>query len=195
MFRVVILAAVVFSFGLGCAVRAQDAMAGKAQEIASALDKTKYKKKDKPNFSIEIYIDVKNEPVLKGTAAEYAGEYASDDSDRCLSLSVAPNGEVTGIGRDTSPFDDARSLNFTLHDARIDGAVLSAVKVYENGETRKFQAVFVNRTVSAGKNASDIETSNISYGLGFLEGGSPAISGVTAAGDKTWTNRVFLARQ
>lgn len=194
MFRVMVLAVVVFCFGIGCSVRAQDAMAGKAQELASALDKTKYKKKDKPNLSIEIYVDVKNEPALKGSPAEYAGEYASEDSDRCLSLSVGPNGEVTGIGRDSSPFDDGRSFNFTLHDAHIDGAVLTAVKVYENGETRKFQAVFVNRTVSAGKNAGEIQTSNISYGIGFLEGGQPAIAG-TGTGDMTLSNRVFLARQ
>jgi hypothetical protein len=193
MSRILLIAAALICLGLSGAVLAQDA-GTQARQLAAALDKTKYKKKDKPNVSIEIYIDIKNEPVAKSSPAEYSGDYASEDSIYRLTISVGPNGEVTGSGRDAISFDRSRSSNFILKDARIDGAVLNAVKVYESGDTRKFAAVFVNRTVSTGRNANEIESRDTRYGLGFIEEGTP----VVAAGineNSSWSNRIFLERR
>ena len=193
MSRILLIAAALICLGLSGAVLAQDA-GTQARQLAAALDKTKYKKKDKPNVSIEIYIDIKNEPVTKSSPAEYSGEYASEDSIYRLTINVGPNGEVTGSGRDAISFDRSRSSNFILKDARIDGAVLNAVKVYESGDTRKFAAVFVNRTVSTGRNANEIESRDTRYGLGFIEEGTP----VVAAGineNSSWSNRIFLERR
>ena len=39
---------------------AQDSSA-RTRELTAALDKTKYKKKEKANVTVEVYIDIKNE--------------------------------------------------------------------------------------------------------------------------------------
>src|SRR5688572_28573936 len=167
-------------------VYAQDAGA-RARELASALDKTKYKKKEKPMVTVEFYIDIKNEPVVRDVAS-YAGNYASEDSESNLSLQVNAGG-VSGTGRDW--FGESQR-SFTLKDALISGAVLTGTKVYENGEQQKFEAVFVNVTVSNGKNENDINTRDTKFGLGFIQSAS---SVDPHKGTQTWTNRVFLERR
>lgn len=67
-----------------------------------------------------------------------------------------------------------------LKDAPIKGALLTATKVFENGETVKFEAVFNNRTVSRGKNPNSIESRETKFGLGFIQSHSE------------WITRVFL---
>jgi hypothetical protein len=163
-------------------VHAQDAR--RAQELATALDKNKYKKKEKANISIEFYIDIKNEPALR-SASEYAGKYEADDQGYSLDLQFH-SGTITGSGTDII---GNREANYTLKDAAINGAVLTATKVYSNGEQRPFEAVFVNRTVSTGKNSSQIESQDTKFGLGFIQTASASDA------DSTWTNRVFLARR
>jgi hypothetical protein len=39
-----------------------------------------------------------------------------------------------------------RGRTFTLENAKIDGALLTASKVYQDGATEKFEGVFLNRT-------------------------------------------------
>lgn len=158
------------------AVHAQDAQT-KTSELTAALGKTKYKKKEKKNISIEIYIDIKSEAVVKSDAREYSGVYEAE-SDYRLELRVSGGGKIEGNGYDS--FSNSKRQNFTLKDARIEGALLTATKVYENGETLKFEAVFNNRTVQTGKNPNQIENRETKYGLGFIQ----------SNGD--WTNRVFL---
>jgi hypothetical protein len=80
MLRISLLIAVIFFVGLSAEVYAQDS---RTQELAAALDKTKYKKKEKKNISIEFYIDIKNEAVVRAPA-DYAGSYDSDDSGNTL---------------------------------------------------------------------------------------------------------------
>jgi hypothetical protein len=190
MFRTTLLTVIaVFIFGLGVVVSAQQ-VDQRTQSLVAALDKTKYKKKEKKGLSIEFYIDVKNKPALRSTPSEYSGVYF-DDQHR-LELKVDANGSVTGSGFD-APYDGAGIAKFTLRDARVEGALLGGVKVYENGETRKFEAVFVDRTVSSGKNANDIDTSETRFGIGWLEGGSVVSPGTGQMND--WTNRIFLERR
>jgi hypothetical protein len=193
MSRILLIAFALICVGLSGAVLAQNA-SPQASQLAAALDKTKYKKKEKANISIEIYIDVKNEPAAKGSPAEYAGEYASEDSNYRLTISVGPKGEVTGSGRDAASFDRERSLNYVLQEAHIDGAMLNALKVYENGETRRFAAVFVNRTVSIGKNANAIQSRDTRFGLGFIEDGSTVLA-ASLNENNSGLNRVFLERR
>jgi hypothetical protein len=69
---------------------------------------------------------------------------------------------------------------FALRDARISGALLTGSKVYENGSTVPFEALFTNRTVSQGKNANEITSRETLFGLGFIQS------------EGQWTNRVFL---
>ena len=178
MFKTSLLVAVLVCMGFAGGIYAQNA-GPQAQQLAAALDKTKYKKKEKRNISIEVYVDVKNEPVVKN-AAEYSGLYQSDGGDYRLQLNVSSDGIATGSGYDSINFDNGQKVNFTLRDARVDGAVLTATKVFENGTSEKFEAVFVNRTVSAGQNPNSISTHDTSYGIGFIQTNG------------SWTNRVFL---
>ena len=168
-------------------VYSQDA-GGRARELAAALDKTKYKKKEKPMVTVEFYIDIKNEPVVRD-AASYAGNYGSEDGDYRLALQVDGNGAASGSGQD---WINENRVSYTLKDAFVSGAVLTATKVYSNGEQGKLEAVFVNRTVSNGTNENQIATRDTKFGLGFIQ---RATATDTQKGTQTWTNRVFLERR
>jgi len=167
----------VFCLALPTAVRAQSPEA-RTDALIAALAKTKYKKKEKKNISIEIYVDVKSEPVVKNDIHEYAGIYEAA-SDYRLELSVSGDGKIEGNGYDIR-FNNSAKQNFTLRDARIQGALLTATKVFESGETKSFEAVFNNRTVQTGKNPNQIENRETKYGLSFIQSFSD------------WTSRVFL---
>jgi hypothetical protein len=176
MSKFVLLVLFILCLGLTNAVRAQDAQA-KTAELTAALGKTKYKKKEKKNISIEVFVDIKSEAVVKSDVREYSGVYEADFGYR-LELRVSDGGKVEGNGYDN--INNSGKQRFTLKDARIEGALLTATKVYENGETLKFEAVFNNRTVQTGKNPNQIENRETKYGLGFIQSNAD------------WTNRVFL---
>ena len=151
----------------------------KTQDLIVALGKTKYKKKEKANFSFEKYIDIKSEAVVKNNVRDYAGVYQSADANYEIELRVAADGKIEGSGYDTD-FGNSLKQNFTLKDARIEGALLVATKVFADGKTENLEAVFNNRTVTEGKNPNEITNRETKYGLGFVDSRG------------TMTNRVFL---
>ncbi|HKP68724.1 MAG TPA: hypothetical protein VJV05_05545 [Pyrinomonadaceae bacterium] len=165
-------------------VYSQDA-AARSSELATALNKTKYKKKEKPMVTVEFYIDIKNEPAVRD-AASYSGNYGSEDGEYRLDLQVDGNGAASGSGQD---WLNENRLSYTLKDAFVTGALLTATKVYSNGEQKKFEAVFVNRTVSNGTNANQIASRDTKFGLGFIQQQTGTDS---QKGTQNWTNRVFL---
>ena len=179
MHKISLLIALFLFVGVPIGAYAQDA-GQRTRELTSALDKTKYKKKEKANISIEIYIDIKNEAVVREDPTSYSGNYEAENYR--MALSVAKDGSVTGEGYDTLG-DNGRRMNFTLRDARIDGALLSGTKVYEGGSAQPFEGVFANRTVSTGKNVNQIESRETLFGFGFIQNNS------------SWTNRVFLEKR
>ena len=180
MFRALLIVGFVLCIGLGSATYAQDATK-QTQDLVAALDKTKYKKKEKKDISIEVYVDVRNEAVVKRDPAEYSGLYESSESGYGLKIRVAHDGSVTGNGYDsTINGEDSQRVDFTLKDARIEGALLTATKLYDDGHTEKLEAVFTIRTISRGKNPSNIEATDSTYGIGFIQS------------QEKWTNRVFL---
>jgi hypothetical protein len=183
------LAVLVVCVGFSGVASGQDA-GPRARELAAALDKTKYKKKEKEkaNISIEFYIDIKNEPAVRANAADYSGTYADDESR--LDLRVAADGTVTGGGHDTAG-ERAQVGDFALKAARVEGACLSGTKLYTGGEARKFEAVFVNRTTANGKNANEITSRDTSFGIGWVENHSR----VSGGSSEYWSNRVFLERK
>ena len=182
MLKIIALIIAVFVTGLSCEVYSQDAGA-RAQTLAAALDKNKYKKKEKHNIKIEIYIDIKNEPVAKNNPAEYSGSYGGEDNGYKLDLKVAADGSASGSGYDSVNWNDASpKAKFTLQNTRVDGALLAGTKVYDDGRTEAFEAVFANRTVSTGTNADSINSRDTCFGLGFIQT------------HKDWTNRAFLEK-
>jgi hypothetical protein len=178
---IVLFAAMALAIPESATAQKTDA-AQKTQELVVSFNKTKYKKKEKKDFVVEVYVDIKNEPVVKNSVADYAGRYECEDGDYRLDLSVS-GGKIEGSGTDlyyeNSNFDKQRSRKFTLRDARIEGALLTATKVYDGGETQNFEAVFVNRTSIHGKNPNEIESRETQYGIAFIETNG------------TMTNRVF----
>ena len=179
MYKLLIAFLIVFFVGVSYDTYAQDS-GQRTRELASALDKTKYKKKEKANISIEFYIDIKNEPAIREPAA-YSGTYEADGYQ--LSLNVGSDGSASGSGYDMNGPASGRG-NFTLRNARVEGALLTATKVYEDGRLLPFEAVFANRTVSTGKNAEKVESRETHFGLGFIQ-----------SDNINWTNRVFLERR
>src|SRR5688572_4482690 len=138
------------------------------QDLITALGKTKYKKKEKKNFSSERYIDIKSEAVVKSNAADYTGIYESSDDGYRLELRVSADGRAEGSGFATD-FRNPEKRSFTLRDARVEGALLTATLIYADGATEKFEAVFNNRTTVEGKNPNEIESRETKYGLGFVK--------------------------
>lgn len=161
-------------------VAGQDA-GTRARDLAAALDKTKYKKKEKHDIKVEIYVEIKNVPVSKSDLTWYSGTYECGEGSFGLELRVGSNGDVTATGWDGEGREGRR--NFTIRDGRIDGALLRGTRVFGDGRTEPFEAVFVNRTARVGKNVDSIETVDTAFGLGFFQenGG--------------WSSRVFLERE
>jgi hypothetical protein len=140
-------------------VRAFDAQQ-RALEMASLFNKTKHKVKEKRGIKIEIYVEVRSEPVVRRNAAEYAGTYEAL-GEYPLRLQVSANGRIEASGSEPGP---RATRQFTLRDANIEGALLTATKVYTDGETEKFEAVFINRT----ERNSQSESGTTSFGLGVV---------------------------
>ena len=189
MLRPSLAAALALFVVVSCDVYAQDS-GQKTRELVAALDKTKYKKKEKANVSIETYIDIKNEAAVRDPV-DYGGSYESEDTGWSLSLRVERGGIVTGSGFDTNG-ETNRRRSFVLKDATINGALLAGTIFYENGEQRRFEAVFVNHTVASGKNANEITSRGTKFGIGFIETGT---SSDPQNGTMNHTSRVFLERR
>jgi hypothetical protein len=190
MLRISLAAALALFVVVSCDVYAQDS-GQKTRELVAALDKTKYKKKEKANVSIETYIDIKNEAAVRDPV-DYGGSYESEDSGWSLSLHVERGGVVTGSGFDTMNGETNRRRSFVLKNATINGALLAATKFYDNGEQRRFEAIFVNHTVASGKNANEITSRGTKFGIGFIETGTWSDP---QNGTMNHTSRVFLERR
>ena len=206
MLRSTVLAMLVICVGLVGSVYAQDTTQ-RTKELVAALDKSKYKKKDKANISIEMFVDIKNEAVVR-EPAEYAGIYETEGYR--LDLQIEAGGIAAASGYDS--FVDGRShINFVLKDGRIDGALLTGTKVYASGESIPFEAVFVKRTSRAGTRPEETAAGRTAFGLGFIQHSHPVTecdpAKATRQADKNatlaeiadkkegWTNRVFLEKK
>lgn len=139
----------------------------KTQELAASLSKTKYKHKTKGSFEFEKYIDIKSEAVVKNNAAEYAGNYESEDSNYRIQIRVT-NGKIEGNGYNTNA-ESSKREKFVLSEAKIQGALLTANVIYESGKAEKFEAVFINRIIVEGTNPNKIEFRATDFGLGFIQ--------------------------
>jgi hypothetical protein len=166
MFKFSLLFAIVL--GLSGGMAAQTAVDQKTRDLVASLDKTKYKKKEKANISIELYVDVKNEAALLGSPSEYSGTYVSEANDFRLDLHAGKDGRATGGGYDTLP-ETGNRVNYLLKEARLQGALLTATKVYDDGRSVPFEAVFVNRTSKAGTRPDVITATETKFGIGWIE--------------------------
>ena len=133
---------VVFALLVVCAVNAfsqQVSTQTRAQTLAAAFNKHKQAVKEKYGVRREKYKDVRSEPLVRQNIADYSGVYELSDLGYVINVRVGSDGRVQANG-----FDKTRA--FTLENARIEGALLTVSKVYQDGATEKFEGVFLSRT-------------------------------------------------
>ena len=133
----------------------------RAQELAAQFNKTKHKVKEKFGVRSEHYSQVRSQAAVK-KPEEYTGVYRLDFSGAALELRVSANGAVEGKG------EDSEGRDFTLTNGKVEGALLTATKVYDNGGSEKFEGVFINRTSRTGKTSEDAAGNGTVFGLGVV---------------------------
>ena len=154
---------VVIALFVACAINAasqQVSSQTRAQAIAAAFSKQKHVVKAKYGVRTEKYKDVRSEPVVKQNAAEYAGTYEMTDLGYVINLQMGTDGRVQANGSEQGQ----QSRTFKLEDAKIEGALLTASKVYQDGTTETFEGVFLNRTVRNSPTDSGVTM----FGLGVI---------------------------
>ena len=119
--------------------------AARSNAIAASFSKFKSLSKEKRGVKKEKYLDIRSEPAVLANVSEYSGSYENADFDFVLHLRVNADGTFTGDGHE--PLDDNVGRAFTLTNGRIQGALLTARKVYANGATERFEGAFMNRTI------------------------------------------------
>ena len=148
------------AFGAQALSGVQDASA-RARELAAAFSKSKHVVKEKHGIRVEKYKDVRSEPAPKTDARLYSGEYEAERG--ALSLKVYADGRAAATGSEPDA-DFSRTRSFTLKNARVEGALLTGTKVYEDGSSEAFEGVFINRT----DRDSLTDPGTTAFGLGVL---------------------------
>jgi len=137
--------------------------AERARQLAAQMSKSKHAVREKKGVRVEKFKEIRSEPAVRSDPREYAGDYEADMGFR-LRLTVAPGGRVEGSGTDTSFTGDRRTRGFRLRDARVEGALLTGTKVFDDGSTEKFEGVFINRT----DRNSPRDPGTTAFGLGVV---------------------------
>lgn len=110
----------------------------RAQELAATFDKQKSAVKAKRGMRMEKYKDVRNVPLVALEPSSHSGTYEIPDLGYVINIQVGSDGQVQASGSDSG-------RTFKLENARIDDALLLASKVFQDGTTEKFEAVFITR--------------------------------------------------
>lgn len=143
----------------------------KARQIAAAFSKHKHVVKQKYGVTREKYKDVWSEPVVKRNIEDYAGSYEVPDLGYRITIQVATDGSVQASGYE----GDLQPRTFRLENARIEGALLTARKVYSDGAAEEFEGAFMTRT----ERFSPTDTGVTTFGLGVVLGTPFELEGIT----------------
>jgi len=81
------------------------------------------------------------EAVVRAEARDYAGRYVGIDDSYVLEVGTEADGRLK-----ITSHEGARRAE--LRDLRLDGARLTATKVYEDGSTAKFEGLFADRVLN-----------------------------------------------
>jgi hypothetical protein len=146
----------------------------RAQEILASFNKSKHALKEKHGVRREKYKEIRSEPDLRQDVRDYSGTYEVLDLGYRLEMQVASDGSIKASGYEPARNDRQQARRFTLEAAKIQGALLTATKVYEGGTAEKFEGVFIRRTDF--NSPTDVGVST--FGLGVV--GQPVeIDGLT----------------
>ena len=143
----------------------------RAQEIAASFSKHKSVVKQKYGVSREKYKDVQSQPVAKQNIQDYSGLYEVSDLGDTIEIRVGRDGIVQASGFEKAP----QLRTFRLENAKVEGAILTGNKAYNDGTVEKFEGVFMTRTVR--NSATDIGIT--SFGLGVLLTAPTEVNGLT----------------
>lgn len=138
----------------------QSSSQSRAQQVAAAFSKQKHVVAEKHGVRKEKYKDVRSEPIVKQDITEYSGVYQVTDLGDVIDLRIRSDGRIQANGRDS----DQPARTFVLENGKLEGAVLTAIKVYRDGETERFEGVFLTRT----ERNSPIDPGITTSGLGVL---------------------------
>jgi len=108
-------------------------------------------------------------PGLRTLAYAFAGILALRAGAEAQTAPLSPNDRAQVIA---ASFSVMRS--FTLRDGRVDGALVTANKLYSNGDREKFEGVFINKTTRT----SPTDSGRTEFGLGVI-GKGVHLSGLT----------------
>jgi hypothetical protein len=139
----------------------QQNLQARTQEIVAQFNKTKHKVKEKLGVRNEHYSQVRSKAAVK-KPEEYTGIYRLDFNGAAMELRVSANGAVEGKG------EDSEGRDFTLTNGKVEGALFTATKLYDNGGSEKFEGVFINRTSWTGKTPEDAVDNGTVFGLGVV---------------------------
>lgn len=163
MTRYILTTIAMLAVSIPCEAQTSSA-SNRTREIAALFSKSKHKVKERRGVRMEKYKNVVAEPVVAANPATYSGTYRSLDFDFIIRLQVARNGSVEGSGADPLDFDSHIARPFTLENAKVDGALLTATKVYRDGKRERIEGVFIERTSHDSPNDPGVKT----FGLGVL---------------------------
>jgi hypothetical protein len=136
----------------------------KTQAIVASFNKFKHVTKERHGIRKEKYKKIQSEPVVKANREDYSGTYEVPDMGFAMHLRVDPSGKVEGDGYEPLMQDPAVRRTFTLKNGTIEGALLTATKVYGSGQTEKLEGVFLNRTSFESPTDKGVTT----FGLGTV---------------------------
>jgi len=146
----------------------------KTKAIVASFNKFKHLSKEKHGIKKEKYLKVESNPVVKANPEDYSGTYEIPDLGFAMHLRVDHSGQVEGDGYEPLTPDPAVRRTFTLKNGKIEGALLTATKVYAGGYTEKLEGVFIEKTTFE----SPTDKGFSRFGLGTL--GRPIeVSGLT----------------
>jgi hypothetical protein len=168
----------------GDAVAQGSSVQARTQAIVASFNKHKHVIKEKRGVRLEKYKDVRSVAAIRSNIRDYAGSYEADGMGMSLDLNVDLSGNVTANGYDRVDMDSPVWRRFTLRNARIQGALLTATKVYANGATEPFEGVFINRTSFE----SPTDKGETRFGLGVVGNSRQVVNGVSI-------ERVFYERK
>lgn len=134
----------------------------RAAAIATSFNQYKNEVKEKRGVRLAKYKRIVVTPIARSDPSEYSGSYEAQTFGYTLDLTVDSRGIVTGSGYQPLDIDGTVRRRFTLRNGRVDGALFTATKVYENGSTQPIEGVFMNRTSYDSPNASG----RTDFGLG-----------------------------
>jgi hypothetical protein len=145
----------------------------RSQAIAASFSKFKNVRKEKHGVTKAKYLKIESQPAVKANPEDYSGTYEVSDFGFAMRLSVDHSGKVEGTGYEPIA-DPSVRRTFTLRGGRIEGALITATKVYANGTSEKLEGVFIDRATFE----SPTDKGSTSFGLGVI--GKPVeVSGLT----------------